>query len=107
MNTQAIKDAVSLAIGVAKLVDDSLGGISFAEVFELLGVLKEVKPAIEAVKSGNLWDEYKGLDQPAKDELIIWFDTNFKIKEANVQTVVEQAWKAVLDLSDLAKSLKP
>ena len=105
MDTQSIKDVVSLAIGVAKLVDDTLGGISFSEVFELLGVLKEVKPAIDAVKSGQVVQEFKSLDDAAKADLIQWFDQNFQIKEANIQQTVDQAFAAIIGISDLVKSI--
>ena len=91
MQVQEIKDVASLGIGIANLLDKVAGGVSIADVFSVVGILREVKPAVDAVKSGLLFGEYEALDAAAKADLISWFDSQFQIKEANVKAVVDQA----------------
>lgn len=105
MQVQEIKDVVGLGIGVAQLVDSAAAGLSFSQVFGVIGVLKQVKPAIEAVKSGKLLAEFQDLDDAEKADLVSWFDSSFQIKEQDVEQLIEKIWLAVLSLSDLAKIL--
>jgi hypothetical protein len=104
---QNIKDVVLLGVSVAELVDSVADGVSLGDVFSVVGVLKKVKPAIDAVKSGKLIDEYKALDQAGKDELVKWFEEELDLKDDKVEAMIEQAWKVVVDLNDLVKLLKP
>lgn len=107
MQVQEIKDVVELGISVVELIDAVTDGVSLGDVLSVVGVLKKVKPAIDAVKTGKLLDEYVALDQAAKDELIKWFDTDLSISNVNVEKVIEQVWAVVLDLNDLAALIKP
>lgn len=107
MQVQEIKDVMAFGIGVAELIDSVADGVSLGDIFSVVGVLKKVKPAIDAVKSGKLLDEYVKLDQAGKDELIKWFDAEFDIKEDKAEMVIEQVWVAVLDLNDLVQLVKP
>lgn len=104
---QEIKDLILLPISVAELVDSVADGVSIGDVFSVVGVLKKVKPAIDAVKSGKLIDEYKNLDQAGKDDLVKWFDEELDLKEDKIEAVIEQAWAVVVDLNDLVKLIKP
>lgn len=101
MQVQEIKDVVSLAIGIGELLDSVADGVSLGDIFQVVGVLKKVKPAIDAVKSGKIVDELKALDQPAKDDLEAWFVAEFDIKSDQVEAVVEQGFKAILELTSL------
>jgi hypothetical protein len=107
MQVQEIKDVVQLGISVVELVDSVADGVSLGDIFQVVGVLKKVKPAIDAVKSGKLLDEYKALDQTSKDELVKWFDSELELKEDKVEAVVEQVWAVILDLNSLAGMVKP
>lgn len=107
MQVQEIKDVVSLGIGVAELVDAVADGVSIGDIWSLVGLLKKVKPALDAVKSGKLLDEYKNLDQPSKDDLIAWFDAELDLKDDKVEQVIESAWSVVVGLGDLVKVVKP
>lgn len=107
MNTQEIKDVVAPVIGIAELVDAVADGVSIGDVLSVVGVLKKVKPAIDAIKSGKLVDEYAKLDQAAKDELVAWFATELDIKDDKIEQAIEQSWKVILDLNDLVKLIKP
>lgn len=106
-NVQEVKDVVGLGVGVAELVDAVADGVSLGDVMQLVGLLKKVKPAIDAVKSGKLLDEVKALDQASQDELKKWFEEELDLKDDKVELVVEQAWGVVLGLSELIKVVKP
>lgn len=107
MQVQEIKDVVGLAIGVAELVDSAADGVSLNDIFAVVGVLKKVKPAVDAIKSGKLVDEYAALDASAKSELVAWFGSELDIKDDQVEAVIDQVWAVVLDLNDLVGLLKP
>jgi hypothetical protein len=106
MPIQEIKNVVGLGIGVAELVDSVADGVSLGDVFSVVGVLKSVKPAIDAIKGGKLLDQYASLTQAEKEDLAKWFDAEFDIKNDKVELVVEQVYKAVLELSELASMVK-
>lgn len=107
MQTQEIKDVVGCAISIAELVDSVADGISLGDILSVVGVLKKVKPAVDAVSSGKLLDEYKNLDQASKDDLVKWFESELDLKEDSIEQVVESGWKVVLELSELLKLVKP
>lgn len=106
-NVQEIKDVVNLAIGVGELVDAVSDGVSLGDVMQLVGLLKKVKPAVDAVKSGKLLDQVKQLDQASQDELKKWFEAELDLKDDAMEQVIEQAWVVVLGLSELVKLVKP
>lgn len=106
-NVQEIKDVVNLAIGVGELVDAVSDGVSLGDVMQLVGLLKKVKPAVDAVKSGKLIDQVKQLDQASQDELKKWFEAELDLKDDAMEQVIEQAWVVVLGLSELVKLVKP
>ena len=105
--TQEIKDVVILGVSVAELVDAVTDGVSIADILSIVGVLKKVKPAIAAVKSGVLLDEYKNLNQVEKDELVSWFELELDLKDDAVELAIEAAWKLVLNLNELVLIIKP
>lgn len=107
MPAQVIKDVVSPVIAVGHLIDSAADGVSLGDIMGVVGVLKKVKPAIDAIKSGKLVDEYKALDETGKAELAAWFNSEFDITNDSVEAAVEQAWVVVLGLSELVKLIKP
>lgn len=107
MQSQEIKDLISPVISVAQLIDEVADGVSLADILKVVGVLKKVKPAIDAVKSGKLVDEYKNLDEAAKAELAAWFNSELDLKNDQVEAAIEQAWLVLLSLNELVKLLKP
>lgn len=107
MAVENIKDVVGLGIGVAELIDSVADGVSLGDIFGVVGVLKKVKPAIDAVKTGKLIDEYAALQETEKQELVKWFEVELDVKNDQVELVIEQAWKVALDLNDLVKLIKP
>ena len=107
MASQKIKDVVSPAIAVAHLVDAAADGVSIGDIMGVVGVLKKVKPAIDAVKSGDLVNDYKNLDEAGKAELKAWFESELEMKNDNIEQAIEQAFVVILGLSELVKLLKP
>ncbi len=104
---QPVKDVVGLAISVAELVDSAADGVVLGDLFQVLGVLKKIEPAVSAVKSGVLLDLYKTFTQAEQEELKTWFNEEFDITNNNVEAVIEQAWGVVLGLGELVKLIKP
>lgn len=105
MAQENIKAVVGLGIGVAELVDSVADGVSIGDLLKVVGVLKEVKPAIDAIKSGGVLAEYKALDDASRASLNAWFDSEFDLKEDKIEAVVEQAFSVVVQLSELSKLL--
>ena len=106
-NVQGIKDVVGLGVGVAELVDAVADGVSLGDIMSVVGLLKKVKPAIDAVKSGTLLDEYKSLTAEDQDDLKKWMEVELDLKDDKVELVIEQAWGVVLGLGELVKLVKP
>lgn len=104
---QEIKDVVAPVLGVAALIEDAADGVSLSEIWQLVSVLKKVQPAVAAIKSGKVVAEYTALDEAGKADLQAWFEKEFDLKNDNIEKAVEQAWQVALELSDLAKLLKP
>lgn len=107
MSIQKVKDVVGLGIGVAKLVEEAADGITLGEVMGMVGLLKKVKPAIDAVKDGQALVQYLALDDAGKQELSQWFDSELDMKDDKVEQVVEQSFKVALELNELVKLIKP
>lgn len=104
---QPVKDVVSLAVSVAELVDSAMDGVVVGDLFQVLGVLKKIQPAVAAVKSGNLLDVYKSLSEGEQQELSTWFNSELDITNNDVEAAIEQAWVVVLGLGELVKLIKP
>ena len=104
---QEIKDVVAPVVGVAQLIEDAADGVSLAEIYQLVSVLKKIQPSVAAIKSGKVVAQYANLDDVGKADLGAWFDKELDLKNDNVEKIVEQAWSIALSLSDLAKLLKP
>lgn len=107
MAVENIKNVGSFGIGVIELIDNVADGVSLGDVFSVVGVLKKVKPAIDAVKGGKLLAEYANLQETEKQELTSWFETELDVKNDKVEQVIEQTWKVVLELNELVKIVKP
>ena len=104
---EEIKAVVAPVLGVAALIEDAADGVSLSEIYQLVGVLKKIQPAVASIKSGKVVAQYANLDDAGKADLQAWFEKEFDLKNDNVEKVVEQAWQVALSLSDLAKLLKP
>lgn len=106
-SVQVIKDVVSLPIAVAELVDAVSDGVSIGEVLSVVGVLKKVKPAVDAIKTGTLLDVYKTLSVAEQAELAKWGEEEFDLKNDQLEKAIEQGWVVVLGLGELVKLVKP
>lgn len=101
MQVQELKDVCALAIGVAELLDNVADGVSLGDIISVVGVLKKVKPAVDAIKSGKALEEFRALDDMAKAEVGNWFNEEFEISNDKVESVIEQAFVSLLALNEL------
>lgn len=97
---KSIKDVLSLV----KLAEVSLedGKISIVEGARLAVGSFQLWQAVKDYK--QLYEEYQGLTDDEKAELIEWFSAEFDLSNDDVEFVIEQVFAALLSFNSILKS---
>lgn len=101
-----LKSALTTVIKIAEKADDALadGKISIAEgigiAFSAIGLIKVVKNINKIV------DDFDGLTNQSRAELITWFKNEFDIRNDNVEDIVEMIFAALVNLGEVFDALK-
>lgn len=106
LGIEQIKSVVLLGIHLGEMVDSLSNGIGLDDLGPALRVVKSAKPAIDAIKSGQLLPELKDLSPEEREELKALVDSELDLESDALEAVIEKALHVVIDLSDIAKLAK-
>ena len=99
-----LKKSISAVLSLVKLAEVSLedGKISIVEGTRLAVGSFQLWQAVKDYK--QLYEEYQGLTDEQKAELIEWFSAEFDLGNDDVEFVIEQVFAALLSFNSILKS---
>lgn len=103
LGVEELKAVVLLGLHLGELVDSLSNGIGLDDIGPALRIVKDAKPALDAVKSGKILPEVKDLDAEEKEALKVWISEELDIADDALEAVIEKALSVIIDLTDLAK----
>ncbi len=103
LGVEELKSVILLGLHLGELVDSLSNGIGLDDIGPALRIVKDAKPALEAIKSGKLLPELKDLDVEEREALKSWVTEELDISNDALESVIEKALSVIIDLTDLAK----
>ena len=105
LGIQEVKAVVKMGLAIGELVDSLSDGLSLSDLGPALRVAKSVKPAIDALKSGQLLPELEDLSDDEREELKQFVADEFDISNDSLEAAVEKGLQIAIDLSKLVEGL--
>lgn len=96
-----IKAVVAMGLSVGELVDALSDGIGLGDLGALLRAGKSIKPAIDAIGSGQLLPELKDLSDEERAELKAFVAEEFDLSNDGLEVAIEKALQIAVDLTRL------
>lgn len=98
-----LKKSIKAVLSLIKLAEVSLedGKINIVEGARLAVGSFQLWQAVKDYK--KLYEEYKGLTDEQKTELIEWFGVEFDLKNDDVEFVIEQVFAALMSFNSILK----
>lgn len=105
LGIQEVKDVVRMGLCIGELVDALSDGIGLSDLGALLRAAKSVKPAIDALRSGQLLPELKDLSDAEREELKAFIADEFDLSNDALEAAIEKGLQIAIDLSKLIEGL--
>lgn len=105
LGIQEVKDVVKMGLAIGELVDGLSDGIGLSDIGPALKAAKAVKPAIDALKSGQLLPELKDLSEEERVELKEFVSVEFDLRDDALEAAIEKGLQIAIDLSKLIQGL--
>lgn len=104
-NTDSIKVFLTMGFAMAKVVDDLGDGFQLGDLGDILAAAKAVPGGL--AQAPTALAQYLAMTDEDAAPLEAWVESNFKIKNQQVETAIEMALKFAIELHGLASFLKP
>ena len=98
LGIQQLKAVVKMGLCIGELIDGLADGVSFADIPVAWRAAKAVKPAFDAVKSGQLIPELKDLKADEIDELKVLIE-ELDLRSDSLEQSIEEKINYALDLA--------
>lgn len=99
---EKIKHSVATVLAVAKAVVKAKSDDGKISTWEWMGIGIKSLGFIKVVTGAkDILKEYKDLDESEKDELNNWFREEFDIENDDIESLIEEFFKTLLELESL------